>query len=48
MESTEYEKTMENSKHMTANCKICIKLNGTLEEAKALIIKRVEELDNYS
>ncbi len=31
----------------TANCKIFIKLNGTPEEAKVLVIKDVEELDKY-
>lgn len=29
------------------NCKIFIKLNGTPEEAKALVVKRVEDLDKY-
>lgn len=29
------------------NCKIFIKLNGTPEEAKALVVKRIEDLDKY-
>ena len=31
----------------TASCKIFIKLNGTPEEAKVLLIKSIEELDKY-
>ncbi|CAJ1081219.1 hypothetical protein DPX16_5388 [Xyrichtys novacula] len=31
----------------TANCKVCIKLNGSPEEAKVLVIKEMEELDKY-
>jgi len=29
------------------NCKIFIKLNGTPEEAKVLMVKRIEDLDKY-
>lgn len=29
------------------NCKIFIKLNGTPEEAKVLVIRSMEELDKY-
>lgn len=29
------------------NCKIFIKLNGTPEEAKVLVVKRIEDLDKY-
>ena len=31
----------------TANCKIFIKLNGSPEEAKVLVVKHIEELDKY-
>ena len=31
----------------TANCKILIKLNGTPEEAKVLVIRDITELDKY-
>lgn len=31
----------------TANCKIFIKLKGTPEEAKVLVIRDIEELDKY-
>ncbi|KAL3988971.1 hypothetical protein ACER0C_013289 [Sarotherodon galilaeus] len=31
----------------TANCKIFIKLNGTLEEAKVLVIKHIQDLEKY-
>ena len=31
----------------TTNCKIFIKLNGTPEEAKVLVIRNMEELDKY-
>lgn len=31
----------------TANCKVCIKLNGSPEEAKVLVIRDMSELDKY-
>jgi len=31
----------------TTNCKIFIKLNGTPEEAKVLVIRNMEDLDKY-
>lgn len=31
----------------TANCKIFIKLNGSPEQAKVMVIKNIEELDKY-
>ncbi|KAM3618395.1 uncharacterized protein V6R79_019930 [Siganus canaliculatus] len=31
----------------TANCKVCIKLNGSPEEAKVLVIRDMGELDKY-
>lgn len=31
----------------TANCKICIKLKGTPEEAKVLAIRDISELEKY-
>lgn len=31
----------------TNNCKIFIKLNGTPEQAKVMVIRNVEELDRY-
>lgn len=32
----------------TSNCKVFIKLNGTPEEARVLVIRNVEELEKYS
>ena len=32
----------------TANCKVFIKLNGTPEQAKVLVIRDIEELDKYA
>ncbi|KAL7405847.1 hypothetical protein ABVT39_008511 [Epinephelus coioides] len=32
----------------TANCKIYIKLNGSPEEAKVLVIRDIDELDKYN
>ena len=32
----------------TANCKIYIKLNGSPEEAKVLVIRDIQELDKYN
>lgn len=31
----------------TSNCKVFIKLNWTPEQAKALVIRNIEELDKY-
>lgn len=31
----------------TTNCKVFIKLNGTPEQAKVLVIRNMEELDKY-
>lgn len=31
----------------TSNCKVFIKLNGTPEQAKALVIRNIEELEKY-
>lgn len=31
----------------TSNCKVFIKLNGSQEAAKVLIIKDIQELDKY-
>ena len=31
----------------TSNCKVFIKLNGTPEQAKVMVIRNIEEMDNH-